>query len=150
MRPTQRYCFGLAVLLMLAFGSLPVVADKHHDLSVQWHSDMVQAWERTQENDQPMLLFVTADNCGYCAMMKQRTYADNQVVSKIRGSFVPAIIDARKFHDWGGQSVVNIYPTTLIIGPDRQVIEKISGYVSAEEMQARLVSASEKIDTVKR
>lgn len=143
-------CSRLPIALLLAFVSHPLMADEHDYSRVSWYSDMNKAWERMQVNDQPMLLFVTTDNCGYCAKMKRYTYADNNVVSEIKRSFVPATIDGEKFKDWVGRSVVRTYPTTFIIGTDRRVIEKIDGYVNARDMQARLATVSDKIDTVKR
>lgn len=143
-------CRCLPFVMMLAFVSHLVVADEYHTSRVAWYSDLNKAWEHMQAKGQPMLLFVTTENCNYCTKMKRRTYADINIVSAIKRSFVPATIDGQTFNDWIGQSGVHAYPTTFIIGPDRCVIEKIDGYVNPKEMQARLTSISDKIDTVKR
>lgn len=131
-----RNLVGLTVLL-LALQVVPLFADER----IHWHSNIAQAWQRVRELDQPLLLFITTPNCGYCKLMKQQTFRDKQIVANVNKSFVPAKINGPDFRKLTQYLKIRIYPSTIIIGPDRRIVEQIPGYITAEKMRTRLALA---------
>ena len=107
---------------------------------IQWYVDLDEAWKSTCESGRPMLLFVTLEKCAYCVKMKNGTYNDDGVVSAITDTFVPAQVDGRQFEELVVRLGIRVYPTTVIISPDREVIDRVNGYVSAKVLQARLAT----------
>ena len=131
----------VAVLVLLAGQATQSLADQ----TIRWHSDLRSALQKTDNSERPLLLFVTMNNCRYCTLMKQQTYMNKKVVADVNGSFVPAKINAHRFTKLISKLGIRIYPSTIVIGPDRQVIEKIPGYVDADELRTRLAMATAKL-----
>lgn len=137
-----RTLVGLTVLL-LALQVVPLFADE----KIHWHSNVAQAWQRVRELDQPLLLFITTPNCGYCKLMKQQTFRDKRVINDVNQSFVPARINSQDSRKLTQYLKIRIYPSTIIIGPDRRIVEQIPGYITAGKMRTRLSSARLKSKT---
>ena len=107
-------------------------------MKVSWHTDVEHAWNATQQQQRPLLVFVTRDNCYYCDQMKDRTFVNTAVAGTINQSFVPLVLDG------GGQSPllkqlnVTAYPCTFVISPQAVIMERIPGYVPPEKFATRL------------
>ena len=98
-----------------------------------WHTDVNEAWNTTQRERRPLLVFITHDQCVYCTKMKNGTFAERGVVAAIMQSYVPLTVDG------GGPSTlvkdlaITAYPTTFVISPEAVVIDRIEGYVPPAE-----------------
>lgn len=135
--------FGVGMLLLLVGGASAVAADA--EPAILWQDDVNEAWKTSQAQQRPMLLFVTASGCAYCSKMKRETYADRDVIADVSRHFVPATVDA------GGQTSlieklgVRVFPTTLIIAPNAELLDAISGYVPAETLRNRIAGANQRL-----
>ncbi len=105
---------------------------------VAWHKDIEAAWQSTQQNGRPLLVFVTRDQCYYCDKMKEGTYANPLVVASLRASFVSLILDGRGQSPLLRELNVKGYPSTFVISPDAVVLDRIDGYVTPEALATRL------------
>jgi len=111
--------------------------------SIQWHNDLDIAQRIAKALKRPLLVVVTTKACVACSQLKNTTLKDEQVVSQIRRSFVPATADAAKYPELMKSLRIASYPTTLIITPDRRVTDVIIGCVPPEHMQQRLRKATQ-------
>ncbi len=105
---------------------------------VAWHQDIDEAWQATQQNGRPLLVFVTRDQCYYCDKMKDGTLANPAVVASLQASFVPLILDGRRQSPLLKELNVRGYPSTFVISPDAVVLDRIDGYVTPEVLATRL------------
>ena len=105
---------------------------------VRWQTDYLQAHKVRVERGMPMLVFLTMDGCPHCCRMLDTTYRDKTVAREITGTYVPIVINGTHQQELAGRFGVRMYPTTYIVGADNKVIDRIEGYVDAEELQARL------------
>ena len=119
---------------------LPKLAAASEAANVAWNTDVVRAWQQSQQHGRPLLVFVTRENCYYCTQMKDRTYANTVVSGAISQSFVPLVLD-------GGVSTpllrdlnITMYPSTFIISPQAVIVARIDGYVAPEVLAERLNS----------
>jgi hypothetical protein len=129
----------LAVLgFVLAIPTLAVAADK-----VTWHEDVHRAWEISQAQNRPMLVFVTRKDCLPCAKMKVGTYANGAVATTINDRFVALTLDAARPTPLLKDLAVKAYPATFVISPDAVILQRIDGFVSPEQMSARLAAIPE-------
>jgi len=126
-----------AMFLLLLGGELAVASE---EAKVAWHTNVVPAWQQTQQQGRPLLVFVTRENCFYCTQMKDRTWANAVVSGAISQSFVALVLD-------GGVSTpllrdlnVTMYPATFVISPQAVVVARIDGYVAPEVLAERLNS----------
>jgi protein disulfide-isomerase len=107
-------------------------------LEVAWHQDIAKAWEATQQNGRPLLVFVTRDQCYYCDKMKAGTLVSPLVVASVKAAFVPLILDGRQQSPLLKELNVRGYPSTFVISPQAVVLDRIDGYVTPEVLASRL------------
>ncbi len=129
----------LAVLALLA--SIPALASAAE--KVTWHEDVHRAWEISQAQNRPMLVFVTRRDCLPCAKMKVGTYTNGAVASTINDRFVALTLDAARPTPLLKDLAVKAYPATFVISPDAVILQRIDGFVSPEQMSARLAAIPE-------
>ena len=109
-----------------------------------WHHDLRNAWQASQEQERPILIYVTMKCCYYCEKMRHDTYANTSVVDDIHRTYVPASIDSKRYPLLVERLNVRVFPTTIIVGHDGKVIDSISGYVGPEQMRSWLKTSAEK------
>jgi thiol:disulfide interchange protein len=113
-------------------------AGKQKATALNWHTDVTQAWKQTQQKRQPLLIFVTHENCVFCTKMKRGTLADGKVVAKIDGAFVPLVVDGAQECPLLKELNVKAYPATFVVSPDAVILDRIDGYVTADALAKRL------------
>jgi protein disulfide-isomerase len=109
-----------------------------------WHRDLRIAWRESQQQERPILIYVTMKCCFYCEKMRHDTYANTGVVDDIYRSYIPASIDSNHYPALVEKLKVHRYPTTVIVGHDGRVIDSISGYVGPEQMRSWLKTSAVK------
>ena len=118
--------------------------------AITWNPDIESAWTASQEQGQLLLLFVKTDSCLYCTKMERETYADEAIARHVTEQFVATSMDGRSYPQLMKKLGIRVYPTTVIIGPNAQVLDSISGFVAAGDLQQRLETASKKAATLRR
>ena len=109
-----------------------------------WHYDLKTAWQASQEQERPILLYVTMKCCYYCEKMRHDTYANTSVVDDIHRTYVPASIDSKRYPDLVEKLKVRRFPTTIVVGQDGKVIDSITGYVGPDQMRSWLKTSAAK------
>jgi protein disulfide-isomerase len=125
---------GIVLLCAVTAGA----AEKRKSANVSWHTDVSQAWQQTQKNRRPLLIFVTHENCAFCTKMKTGTFVDGRVTAKIQRGFVPLVVDASDKSPLLKELNVKAYPATFVVSPDAVVLDRIDGYVTPEALAKRL------------
>jgi protein disulfide-isomerase len=103
-----------------------------------WHHDWDSAWDASQAEGRPILIFVTKKCCFYCDKMRNDTYGNSSVLDDIDRDFVPLTIDSDRYPDIVSKYNVRLFPTTVIIGSDAEVIGTKAGYMGPEQMRSWL------------
>lgn len=129
---------GVCGLLLLMFLALPCPAVELAPIA--WHSDVAQAWQKSQVQQRPLIVYVTRDNCVFCEKMKHETWRDARVAQAVSEGFVPLFVDGTQPSALTKELAVSAYPATFVISPQAVVLERINGYVPPERLAARLSS----------
>jgi thioredoxin-related protein len=130
---------GVSVALVL-FAALASTATAEAHRSIAWYTDYEDAVKATRAQNRPMLLFITMDGCHFCTLMKQKTYGDQAVVTDVGRKFVAARLNARKNIPLARRFGVTVFPTTLIIAPNSDVLDVIRGYITSQDLRVRLAT----------
>lgn len=137
-----------AALILFLFTAL---SDLHAADTIAWRENLATstaAKAGAVEDSQPakpVLLFITAPGCSYCIKMKSDTFADRDVVAKVRQKFTAVKVDGRKHQKVAQKLKVKLYPTTAIVHPSGAVVEVISGYIGPKDFLNRLAAAEQKL-----
>lgn len=105
---------------------------------VQWESDIQAAAARSRATRQPMLIQVTATWCGYCQQMKRETYTNQGLINGINRDFIAVMVDADANRELMERMGIKSLPTTLVVLPNLQVVERLEGFQSAAQLQGSL------------
>jgi protein disulfide-isomerase len=108
-----------------------------------------QGCQAAREQGKPMLLFFTAEWCGYCHAMERETLHDPQIVA-LSKQFVCVLVDADAEPDVCRLYRVRGYPTVQFISPRGAALNRLVGKQPVAEMslemQAALQAIARRID----
>ncbi|MBL8815822.1 MAG: DUF255 domain-containing protein [Planctomyces sp.] len=105
---------------------------------VQWSHDIDDALKQSAATGKPVLMEFTAKWCAFCRKMEVTTFADPEVATHIHQNFIPVQVDADQHKDLVKQLQIKGLPAILIVGSDLAIVERISGYQTADAMLDRL------------
>jgi protein disulfide-isomerase len=136
----MRTAIALTCVLIGAWTAYSVASDKPE--SPVWRQDTYAAWKASQESGRPLVLFITSDNCPYCHLMDRNTFADQNVLARLRKSFVAARIEAARHPELTSRLQIQAYPTTLVVDKSNRIVDAMPGYVEPREFERRLAQWS--------
>ncbi len=136
-------CFVIASLVGLSAAAASDTA------KVAWHTKVQDAWQATQQGRRPLLVFVTREDCFYCAQMNKLTYGNSAVAGAINQSFVALVIDGAGDSALLRDLKVTAFPTTFVISPQAVIVDRIEGYVRPEVLASRLGSVRSEAQVAK-
>jgi len=105
---------------------------------IQWSTDIEGSLKRASAAGKPVLMEFTASWCTYCKRMEKTTLVDPAVAARISEHFVPVRVDADKHKDLVADLSIKGLPAILIVSPDLQIIERISGFQTPEALLGKL------------
>jgi YHS domain-containing protein/thioredoxin-related protein len=126
--------------VLLFFTGLSILAGNGRlsAAEVQWTKDLQKAAAQSSQENKPMLVLVSAQWCGYCQKMLKTTFRDEALIGHLNQCFVPVYLDADDHPEAVQKLEVEGLPTTLIISPEMKVVERLSGYQSAEQVNVKV------------
>ena len=74
-----------------------------------------------------MVIFITTDRCRYCDAMKQDTWCNDSIRSRLR-DFVAIRLTPQRNSATLGRINVKMYPTTLMGVPEGKIVSHREGY----------------------
>ncbi len=104
--------------------------------------DLAAAWETAREQQRPLLLFVTMDGCAHCQKMKQTTLRDKEVQSDLQARFVPVALNVKDEPELVKILRLRLFPAMVVIQPNGDVLESISGYQTPKQLREKLSSTA--------
>ncbi len=108
---------------------------------VSWLTDYGKAQKLHRQRQSLMLVVLTMDGCPYCHKMFSETYGDASVVREIKDSFVPTVVNADTQPRLAQAFGARVFPTTYLVGPDNKIVDRIDGYVDADQLRRRMSQA---------
>jgi len=132
MRGLQPLTAFLCVCLIVC-RAVPARADQ-----IPWQTDVEAALREASQSGQPVLMQFTASWCSYCKRMEKVTWTDPELADRVAKDFVAVLVDADEHKDLLQDLEIRGLPTVLVVSPKLEVIHRISGFQTAEAMQAHL------------
>lgn len=136
------------ILLISAVCTLHTIAFSQDRESLQdaqpirWTANPPNAIQLQQATGRPLLIYVTADYCGYCRKMERDTWSNGGVSQKIRDRFIPLKLDAEKHAEIVSRLGIKGLPTTIVFNGAGEHVQTVSGYSRPEALLTVLEAAS--------
>lgn len=105
---------------------------------IPWQTDVEAALREASQSGQPVLMQFTASWCSYCKRMEKSTWTEPELVDRVSQDFVAVMVDADEHKELLQDLEIKGLPTVLVVSPKLEVIHRISGFQTAEAMQAHL------------
>ena len=102
------------------------------------HSSYPAAWTSAQSTNRPILVFATSTNCPHCTRMVGETYRAAQVSRFLNDSFETVYVSRAEQPELTAKLKIRLFPTTIVVGPNNQVLDVIEGYVDSKTFAQRL------------
>jgi len=125
-------------LFVLVVAGLLAPGQSVRAASVTWEKDFRRAARKSDRLNKPMLLEFTASWCGYCHKMRDTTFTDKRIIKHLNACFIPVVVDADENEELMKAIGVEGLPTTVIVSPDLKILKKITGYRTADQLEAQL------------
>lgn len=135
----------VAAALVAAACVSGLAAAEESQEDVVWHGDLKAAWKVAKASGDPMLLYVTMQNCRFCNKMAEETLIDERVTAQIAEGFVPVKVQREAEMELVKKLGVRAYPTTIIVLPNGKVYASAKGYVTPERFARSLRTARESL-----
>ncbi len=102
---------------------------------IGWIKSYEEGLKKAQKENKPLLVYFWAVWCAFCAKMDKEVLSDREVISFLKNSFVPVLLDVDdegSFKYMGDYRVVGT-PTFVIISPQGELLRGVVGYKTKEE-----------------
>lgn len=127
----DRHVFAVFTALLLAFQTSTFAQERAAAAvakTVRWTEDVPTALKQRRETGRPLIVYVTADYCGYCRKMERDTWSDQAVSRRIQSEFVALKLDAEQNEDLVAKLGIKGLPATIIFDANGQRVQTLSGY----------------------
>lgn len=93
-----------------------------------------EAVSKSKAENKPIFLDVSTSWCGWCKVLKRKTFTDKEAATYFNANFINVEIDAEQGEGkyLAEKYQVNSYPTLIIIDNNEKVIQYSAGYLDAK------------------
>ena len=106
--------------------------------SVAWRPDLGNAQVEAKEKDLVLWLQFTGPWCPNCRRMDRGVFIHPSVVTEARERFVPIKLRSDEFEGLALSLGLSVLPSTVLVRPNGEVIDKLEGYADPAEFHAFL------------
>lgn len=125
----KKVFFGLIILAILTCGMSASFANEH----VNNTTDLNKAIEQAHAENKSIMLLFDKKDCYYCNEMKEKTFSNPEVISKLNEKYISVIIDINKEPKIASKYKVVGTPTVIFLDSNQKQIGKVEGFVDANE-----------------
>ncbi len=104
---------------------------------IVWQTNLKAALAQSEQTKRPMLLKFTASWCGYCHKLKKVAFSDPRIIGQVQSHFIPVLVDADENPKLMEALEVEGLPTMVVVSSDLEVITKIVGYQTPDQLSVK-------------
>ena len=116
-------------------GGAPLMAADTERVSI---ATLDRAWQSTVENQRPLLVMFTSDNCAYCVKMVRETYRHPSIERLLTGRTEGVLAHASDNQALVSRLGIRGYPTSMLVSPRGEVLMVVEGFLDAEAFALRV------------
>lgn len=103
-----------------------------------WRTDLAIAHAESILKNQPMLIFIGGNKCGYCTQMEDSTLSDPSTIQYLNDEFIPVHLDIDDNQKIARILEVERIPCTIALSPRADLLGRFTGYVDTSNYLAAL------------
>lgn len=125
----KKILFALIVLAIFTVALSATFADN----TLNNTTDFEKAIDDAKTQNKSIMLVFDQKNCVYCDMFKEDVLSNSDVISKLNEDYITVIIDINKEPQLASQFKIYGTPIIVFLDSNQNEIERIEGYVDADE-----------------
>ena len=110
--------------------------------SIRWFPWCKNTFAKAAAENKPILMYLTAHWCAWCAVMDDTTYRDPQVINMVEDNFIPMKVNIDQFPHVADRYHFGGYPSVVFLSGDGQIM-KGENFLSGELMKNVLTEVLE-------
>jgi len=122
----------IALVLGLASGQLVEAGE------IAWEQVPWAAQQQSRNSGRPLLIYVSADACGYCHRLERTAWVDEGITQIVTAEYVPLRINGQQDAELAGRLGVRGFPAIVVLSPAGQIIGRVDGYREPAEIHSFL------------
>jgi thioredoxin-like negative regulator of GroEL len=129
--------------------ALPALAQPARPAPAQiiWRTDYNTARKEAAEKGLPLLVVIGTDDCFYCRKLEAGPLRDATITTLVGPNFIALKLDATRAPEIAKALKVQVYPTTVLAGPDGKIHSFIEGYLEADRFGDQLKRTLTQVNT---
>jgi thiol-disulfide isomerase/thioredoxin len=128
----------LALAAAVAVSVVATSCESAWSSEISWRTDVSAAARESAAAGKPLLLMVKARWCGPCHKMLQQSFPDPAVAARVNSAFIPLLVDADEQASLIQKLNINAFPTLLVLDSNQRVVERVTGFQTAAQLNVRL------------
>lgn len=108
---------------------------------IYWSNSPQMAQSLAMESRQPILAFITSENCSYCRKMEREVWTNQRIIAQVERDFIPLKLNATQHRQFVAKLGVHAFPTTIVFTPEGKIIGGAPGFMPASQMAGLLNTA---------
>ncbi|TWT99872.1 Thioredoxin [Botrimarina colliarenosi] len=142
----SRLVLPLIVVVCVLAGAVaqaewPFFGAKKAPAEIAWVDGTADAFVAARQTGRPILVYVTAEQCGFCRKMERETWSDPAVAELVAAGFVPLKLNADHHPDEVAALRIKAYPTTVLVSPQGKPFAGRAGFLGPEKLAELLQPA---------
>ena len=125
--------FGLVFVAMTQIGPAALAAEDHKKIA--WREDLGQAQAEAKSRDLLLWIQFTGPWCVNCRRMERSAFAHPAIVTESCERFVPVKLRSDEYESLAQSLSLTMLPSTVIVRPNGEVVDKFEGYAEPEEFE---------------
>ncbi|ATW26247.1 DUF255 domain-containing protein [Candidatus Formimonas warabiya] len=105
--------------------------------SINWFPWGNDTFEQASVQKKPIMMYLTAPWCGWCAVMEDTTYQDPQVIHIIERNFIPMKVNVDQYPHVADRYHYGGYPSIVFLSGEGHIL-KGENYLPGEQMKSLL------------
>ncbi len=105
---------------------------------IPWRNDYNQALAESEKRGLPIFIDFTMVPCFFCDKLESTTFRDPRIIESLNRQFIPLRIRGDIEKKLSSDLRINGYPTLVLAGPGRKILEMKEGYQDADALLAVL------------
>lgn len=124
--------------LLLLLSTLSFAANTIDFIEIESEDDWEAAFEKAKAEDKLLFIDAYTDWCTYCHKLDKEVYTNDEVISYFNDNFINLKFDAESEFGYqlARQFAIEGYPTLLFVTGEREIFQRIGGFVPSAALLA--------------